>query len=93
MIALAVYQGATEIHLYGIIMAKGKEYAHQKPSVEFWIGVAKGRGVKFRVHGYFSEILKTRNYLIYAFEIPQAFASEHHPEQVKYLEMLKSYED
>jgi hypothetical protein len=92
IIALAIYEGATEIHLYGIIMARGKEYSHQKPSVEFWLGMAKGRGVKVRVHGEFSEILKTRNYLLYGYELPQTFV-EKDEYQLGLLEMLKSYED
>ena len=93
MIALAIYQGASEIHLYGIIMAKGSEYSHQKPSVEFWLGIAKGRGVKVRIHGYYSAILKTKNFLMYGYQVPQDFTKKYHPDQVELLEMLKNYEE
>ena len=93
MIALAIYQGATEIHIYGVQMMKGSEYHRQKPSVAYWCGVANGRGIPVTVHGYFSAILKTPNYLMYGYEIPQDFAKEWHLDQVELLEMLDHYED
>ena len=79
-IALAIYQGATEIHLYGVLMIRKGEYAFQKPSVEHWLGVAKGVGVKVKVHGMFSTILKTKNYLLYGYNSPQSFVKEVNPD-------------
>lgn len=50
LIALAVAYGYKRIALYGVDMAQdnpvGQEYAKQRPSCEFWIGVAKGRGIQ-----------------------------------------------
>ncbi|MGE5404617.1 MAG: hypothetical protein ACM3PP_06725 [Candidatus Saccharibacteria bacterium] len=46
MLALALYEGFEEIHIYGVDMAAGSEYSHQKPSLEYWIGRAEGMGVK-----------------------------------------------
>lgn len=46
MMALALYEGFEEIHLYGVNMADSLEYAHQRPSMEYWIGRAEGMGVK-----------------------------------------------
>lgn len=46
MIALALYEGFEEIHIYGVNMADSIEYAHQRPSMEYWIGRAEGMGVK-----------------------------------------------
>lgn len=46
MIALAVKVGFKEIHIYGVDMATDTEYGGQRPSVEFFLGVAYGRGVK-----------------------------------------------
>lgn len=46
MMALALYEGFKEIHLYGVNMADSIEYAHQRPSMEYWIGRAEGMGVK-----------------------------------------------
>ena len=46
MMALALYEGFEEIHLYGVNMADNIEYAHQRPSMEYWIGRAEGMGVK-----------------------------------------------
>ncbi len=46
MLALAIEEGFTTIHLYGIDLVVGDEWDYQKPNAEFWIGVAHGRGVR-----------------------------------------------
>ena len=46
MIALAMIEGFEEIHLYGINLAIGDEYAYEKPNAEWWIGMALGRGIR-----------------------------------------------
>lgn len=58
MIALAIYEGFDVIHLYGVDMAVGSEYQNQRPSCEFWVGIAKGRGIKFYIPDQ-SDLLKT----------------------------------
>ena len=45
-IALAIYEGFKEIHLYGVDLNTESEYAWQKPGVEYLLGVAVGRGIK-----------------------------------------------
>ena len=91
IIALAIYRGATEIHVYGVMMAKGSEYFEQKPSVEFWLGIAKGRGIKVVVHGE-SSILKTKNCILYGYGLVQDVGKKEHPEQEELMEMLRGYE-
>jgi uncharacterized protein YjbI with pentapeptide repeats len=49
MIAHALVEGATELHVYGVDMATGTEYAAQRPSCEYMLGVAVGAGVKVHV--------------------------------------------
>lgn len=46
MIAMAVLAGPDEICIYGVDMARGSEYTEQRASVEYFIGVAKGAGIK-----------------------------------------------
>lgn len=51
MIAHAIYehdqgQRIGEIHLYGVDMSAYSEYSFQRPCVEYWLGVADGRGIK-----------------------------------------------
>lgn len=58
MIALAIEEGAQEIHLYGVDMAGEGEYEEQRPSVEYFLGIAKGMGIKVHVPPE-SELLKT----------------------------------
>ena len=45
-IALAIYEGFKKIHIYGVDMAQDSEYAFERPSVEYWMGVAEGSGIK-----------------------------------------------
>lgn len=46
MIAMAIYQEVDEIHIYGVNMINDSEYGHQKPSCEYFIGLARGMGIK-----------------------------------------------
>lgn len=46
MIAYAIHLGYDKISLYGIDMATQLEYILERGGVEFWVGVAIGRGVK-----------------------------------------------
>lgn len=70
MIALAIQENATHISLYGVDMAQHadgvrSEYAHQRPSCEYFLGIAAGLGIKTYVHDH-SDLLKTRR--LYAFD-------------------------
>ena len=51
MIAYAIYKGATDIRLYGVPLVLKEEYLEQKSCVEFWLGVATGKGIEVVVHG------------------------------------------
>jgi len=64
-IALAVYEGFEEIHIYGVDMAQDDEYTEQRPSVEYFIGIAKGRGIRVHVPEN-SDLLKA--FWLYPFE-------------------------
>mgnify|MGYP001619905490 CR=1 FL=1 len=58
MIAYALMQGAEEIHIFGVNQAGAHEYLEEKGGVEYWIGVAVGRGVKVTINGEHSQLLK-----------------------------------
>jgi hypothetical protein len=60
MIALALYEGAKDIHIWGVDMAIPNEYDHQKPGCEYWIGYARGKGAKVAVHGKYTRLLRTK---------------------------------
>ena len=49
MLGMAIMEGYTEIGLWGVDMAQDTEYRHQRPSVEYWIGVGQGMGVNIFV--------------------------------------------
>ncbi len=49
MLALAIHEDFKEIHLWGVDMATGSEYVQERPCVEFWLGLAAGRGITVAV--------------------------------------------
>lgn len=51
-IAHAIYEGWKDITLAGMYhLDDSYEYFHAKPCVDFWCGMALGRGVSIRIHG------------------------------------------
>jgi len=70
-IAYALWEGVDELYLHGINMTVKQEYIDQKPGVEFWIGVAKGMGVKVHTQDEYTSLLKSRNGLLYGYNIRQ----------------------
>ena len=77
MIALAMLEKYEEIHIYGVDMAvvgndvmnpEANEYSYQRPSVEFFLGLALGRGIKIYLPPE-CDLLKTR--FLYGFEEQQ----------------------
>jgi hypothetical protein len=71
MIALAVEEGFKEIHIYGVDMAVGVEYIAQRPSCEYHIGIAIGRGIKVFIP-HQSDLLKSR--FLYGFQEDEEIA-------------------
>ncbi len=65
MVAYAIYEGFKEISIFGVDMATSSEYQAQRPSVEWWCGLAEGLGIKFHIPPT-SDILKCTQ--IYGFE-------------------------
>jgi len=49
MVATAIYEGYGEIHLYGVDLLQDEEYAYQRPSCEYWLGIARGLGISVYV--------------------------------------------
>lgn len=46
MIALGIYEGFEEIGIWGVDLAHDSEYEYQKPSAEYFLGLAIGYGIK-----------------------------------------------
>jgi hypothetical protein len=65
MVAYAIFLGFKELSMYGIDMATSGEYQAQRPSVEWWLGLAEGLGIKVFIPPT-SDILKCTQ--IYGFE-------------------------
>lgn len=77
MLAYAIYCGVfTDIELYGINMAMGSEYEWEKPGVDFWLGYAKGRGIRVNVNSHVTLLMKARDGLMYGFRTRQTFKED-----------------
>jgi hypothetical protein len=59
LIAFAMLEGFKEIHIYGVDMATGTEFGEQRPSCEYFLGLARGRGIKVHIPAE-SRLLKTK---------------------------------
>jgi hypothetical protein len=70
MIAYAVYIEVDQIDLYGCVLWGGSEYAFQKPNVEYWVGYARGKGVKVNIKGH-TNLLRSETGMIYGYDLPQ----------------------
>lgn len=60
MIAYAMLKGAKEIDMYGVNQASSSEYFYEKAGVEYWLGIANGRGIKITINGEKSELLTNK---------------------------------
>lgn len=49
MIAYAIEAGATDILICGAELAQDSEYAYQRPSVEYWVGICRGLGINVAI--------------------------------------------
>ncbi len=64
-IAFAIMLDFKEIMIYGVDMAVGSEYAYQRPSCEWMLGIAAGRGIAITIPPQ-ADLLKSR--FLYAIE-------------------------
>ena len=70
MIALALLEGVDQLNFYGVVhLRTHKEYAAQKPAVDYWIGRAEQMGVGVYIHGDYSEIGRTEDGLAYGYKL------------------------
>ena len=59
---LAIEKGYKEIGIYGIDLSTTKEYQEQRPSVLYFIGLAKGLGIEIILPNYCKLFDKERLY-------------------------------
>lgn len=74
MIAFALINGVKELNFYGVNHSRINmmdEYSLQKPGVDYWLGVAMGRGVKCNIFGAMAEIGKTFENRAYGYDLSQ----------------------
>ncbi len=71
MIAWAIREGFKEMSLFGLNMTVDKEYIEQKPGMEFWIGIALGKGLKVNLQHDHCSLLKTRDSNLYGYFMRQ----------------------
>lgn len=67
MMAMAIDEGYEEIHLYGVEMSISSEYIFERPSVEYFVGLARGMGISVII----PEISTlSRAYWLYGYDTP-----------------------
>lgn len=95
MIALALMEGATHISIFGVDMAQQErgvksEYAYQRPSCEYFIGVAKGMGCEVYVPPQ-SDMMKAHR--LYAIDALSSEMRTLHRKRTNDLNNLKKQND
>lgn len=78
-LALAILMGFKEIHVYGVDMAVGSEYEFQRPSCEYFLGLAVGKGITIFIPDE-ADLLKAR--FLYGFEERKRAAWESKVKQI-----------
>lgn len=73
MMALAIHEHASHIHVYGVDMAADTEYGTQRPSCEYFLGLARGIGIDIYVPPQ-ADLLKS--YRLYGFEHDDEFLAK-----------------
>jgi hypothetical protein len=77
-LALAILQGYKRIEIYGVEMETNTEYAHQRPGVAFWIGIAIAHGIEV-IHHSSSNLLVAP---LYGFEGNVKLPLEYYQERI-----------
>ena len=72
MMAYAIEKGYKDIQLYGIDMAVQEEFLYQRPSAMYWIGLARGLGVKIAIQE--DSALNTKSLYGFSDSSPQIIA-------------------
>lgn len=72
-IAHAMLEGATTIGLFGVDMAHNSEYGHQRPSCEYFCGLARGLGIELVIPDE-CDLLKTGR--LYGVEDPAPYEAK-----------------
>jgi hypothetical protein len=71
MMALAIHEKVDRIGIWGCDLSTGGEYAHQRPNMEYLIGLARGRGIKVYVPAQ-NALLSPNRKVPYGIEDPDA---------------------
>lgn len=75
MIALAIHWGYKTIRIAGFEMASEEEYHNQRNCAEFWLGIARGRGLKIELPSE-SNLLGGKS-LLYGYEMGTSIHEMH----------------
>jgi hypothetical protein len=87
MIAYALYTGHTHVDIYGCNVEWGSEWAFQRDCICYWMGFAKGRGVKITVSGTEFRPLRihpSTGGRLYSYNLPQPETGIKRTEEVDY---------
>lgn len=80
MTALAIHKGYKEIWVYGVNMAQTQEYEKQRPSCEYFLGFARGAGIKLYLPPQ-SDLL--RSWMLYGYDDGSPFMAKLHAREIE----------
>jgi hypothetical protein len=90
LIAFAIQSGVKELGVFGVDMAQSQEYLAQRPSCEYYLGMAEGMGIKVTIPGA-SDLLKCRR--LYGIEDEGLYAEKFRARNTELRTKLKQIED
>ncbi len=70
MIAYAIYHDIEYIEFWGVNQAAASEFIMHKGCIEFWIGLALGRGIHVKIEGAESYVLRNPDGIAYGYRLP-----------------------
>ena len=64
MLMLAIHEGFKRIHIYACDMAEQREYERERPAIEYYVGLARGKGIEVFIPAE-SDLMKS--HVLYGF--------------------------
>ena len=89
MIAHAIYESRSKIGVYGVDMAQSSEYGNQRPSCEYFLGIAMGKGIQVELPRT-SDLIKTP--FLYGLEDGSEFRAKLEARQKQLVEQRQQVE-
>lgn len=68
MICLAIMEKVTSIDIWGVVQGGYQEYLRERKGVEYWLGLASGRGIKININAITQLFTNDQNGKLYGYK-------------------------